>query len=82
MSMTPMAASGVHYMGGPITNGRNSLARQRRFLRQFELRLQRETSGRDNPILHWVHDRGFARSFERPSAPERLERRQIVESDN
>lgn len=59
MSMTNMAAWGVHYMGGPISNGRNFLAWHRRYLRQFELRLQKEQPNATLPYWDWVNDRGL-----------------------
>lgn len=59
MSMTHMAAWGVHYMGGPISNGRNFLVWHRRYLRQMELRLQRESPGVTLPYWDWVNDRSL-----------------------
>lgn len=57
MSMTHMSTWGVHYMGGPMSDGRNFLAWHRRYLRQFELRLQRERPGATLPYWDWVTDR-------------------------
>jgi len=66
MSMTHMAAWGVHYMAGPISNGRNFLAWHRRFLRQFELRLQREQSRVTIPYWDWVNDRALPAPLSTP----------------
>jgi tyrosinase len=67
MSMTHMAAWGVHYMGmGPMSNGRNFLTWHRRFLRQIELRLQREQPGVVLPYWDWVTDRALPTPISTP----------------
>lgn len=57
MSMSHMSTWGVHYMGGAMSDGRNFLVWHRRYLRQFELRLQREHPGTTLPYWDWVTDR-------------------------
>ncbi len=67
MSMTHMAAWGVHYMSGPLSNGRNFLAWHRRFVRQLELRLQREKAGVTIPYWDWVSDRALPMAISAPA---------------
>ena len=67
MSMTNMAAWGVHYMSGPISNGRNFLTWHRRFVRQLELRLQKVQPGVTVPYWDWVADRVLPAPLSEPA---------------
>jgi tyrosinase len=67
MSMTHMATWGVHYMGGPATNGRNFLAWHRRFVRQLEVRLQGGQPGLTIPYWDWVNDRALPAALSAPA---------------
>jgi len=56
---------GVHFMG-PGTSGRNFLAWHRRFLQQFELRLQAADSSMRLPYWDWVNDRKIPTALNSP----------------